>query len=425
MRPPASTPPRPIASRVRNPSLPRLAALTLTALTLVALAAVIFGARSLTNDLRAQSDQRSLGDTTDAAVSGARFSLVDFELQSVLNRWLGDLGAFFTGSDESGDRADSAVQRYFDLRVDLSDARAAGRSPESIVALQAQRDAIENQVERILEDRVGREFRALGFSRPLPLFDGQDILWPPVDVELTSPPRVLTVSPRDDIRIARSVLLDPDLSLDEIERIEAAVEADGRWSALVDTIGGLGAYPAIVRDTRSYASTVDTIAHEWTHNYLFFYPLGFHFFDNRDLRTINETVANMVAAEVAHAVLIASPAVQPRSLPALDRTESDAILFQLRRDVDDLIADGRIEQAEALMESTRRELVAIGRNFRRINQAFFAANGVYADTPASSSPIGPLLRALRDDAGSLTAFIAVVREVDSLADLESAVAKRP
>ena len=396
---------------------------------LAATLAVVFGVLALgagplvQSAESAQSGPRSLAETTNAAVSGNRFSLVDFELRSVLNRWLGDVGAFLAGRDESGAAADATVQRYFDLRADLSDARAAGRSPETLAALQAQRDDLENRVERILEDRVARQLRAFGFSRPLPLFSGQDVLWPPVDIELTSPPRVLTVSPRDEIRIARSVLLDPDLTLAEIERIEADVEASGRWSALVETIGGLGTYPVIVRDTRSYASTVDTIAHEWTHNYLFFYPLGFHFFDNRELRTINETVANMFAAEIAPAVLRAYPAVQPRVLSRQDRTESDAILFQLRRDVDDLLTDGRVVEAEALMESTRLQLAAIGRDFRRINQAFFAANGVYADTAASSSPIGPLLRRLRDDAGSLQAFIAVVRELKSLSDLEAAAAR--
>ena len=406
------------SSYSRRPSQAALA--VLLALTLAAAAAIVLGTLSLSADLRAQSDRASLTDTTAAAVSGNRFSLIDFELQSVLNRWLGNVGAVFTGGDQTGAAADASLQRYFDLRADLADARAAGGTPETIAALESARNRIENRVERILEDRVGAQLRAAGFSRPLPLFDDQDILWPPVDIELTSPPRVLTVSPRDEIRIARSVLLDPSLSLAEINRIEAEVEADGHWSALVESIGGLGAYPAIVRDTRSYPSTVDTIAHEWSHNYLFFYPLGFHFFDNRDLRTINETVANIIGAEIAVAVLRASPTVQPRGLPAQDRTESDAILFQLRRDVDDLLAAGQIEQAEALMESTRRQLAAGGRNFRRINQAFFAANGVYADTAASSSPIGPLLRSLRDDAGSLGAFVAVVRQIDSLAELEAA-----
>lgn len=394
----------------------------LIVLAAAAVGVVVLGTLTLASALGAQSEGRSLEATTDDAVAGSRFSLVDFETASVFNRWLGDVGAFLTGRDEGGAAADAVVERYFDLRVEIAEARAAGAGDEAVTGLEAERDELENRVERILEERVATQMRAFGFSRPLPLFDGQEILWPPVDVELTSPPRVLTISPREEIRIARSVLLDPELSSAEVERIEAAVEADGRWSALVETIGGLGAYPAIVRDSRSYASTVDTIAHEWAHNYLFFYPLGFRVFEGRTLRTINETVANMIAGEIAGAVLAAYPAVQPRGLPAIDREASDALLFQLRVDVDGLLAEGRIVEAEALMEAQRLEIVALGRDFRRINQAFFAANGVYADTPASSSPIGPLLRDLRAAAGSLEAFVGIVREVESLGDLEAAMA---
>ena len=215
------------------------------------------------------------------------------------------------------------------------------------------------------------------------------------------------------------MLLDPDLSSDDVRAIESAIEADGRYSALVDTIGGVAAYPAIVRDTRSYPSTVDTIAHEWVHHYLFFYPLGLAFFDNNDLRTINETVADIVANELAADVLAAFPQVQRSSPAPPDRSESDAILHRLRIDVDALLAEGEIVQAEQRMETVRQELVGLGRNFRRINQAFFAFNGVYGDTPASSSPIGPLLATFRADSPTLIDFIAAVRDIDTLAELRA------
>ncbi len=405
------------SSRPRWWPLALLAALALAALSAVSVGPTQLGANQI-------GGGPSLSDTVDGAVAGNRFSLLDFEVQSVFNRWLGRVGDFVQGRGGAGDDAD--LQRFFDLRAEIDARTAAGAAPpapgaplaEEAAALSAERAGLRNSAERILEDRVGDAFRQAGFSRPLPLFDAQDILWPPVDVELTQPPRVLTVSPRAEIRIARSVLLDPHLTPAEIAAMEASIEAGGRWSAHVETIGGVGAYPAIVRDARSYPATVDTIAHEWTHNYLFFYPLGFHFFDGEDLRTINETVANMVGAEIAAGVLARFPALPPRGLPALDRTESDALLFQLRRDVDALLAQGRINDAEALMEEVRLQLVALGRNFRRINQAFFAANGVYADTPASSSPIGPLLRQLRDGSPTLLDFVAAVRQVDSLAELE-------
>ena len=388
-----------------------LAVLVLASLSAVSLSATQVGAGQITSGT-------SVSDTVDDAVAGNRFSLLDFEMNSIFNRWLGEVGSFVKGRADTGREANADLQRFFALRIEIAASRAAGASAEQVAALNAQHASLVNRAERILEARVGTALRARGLVRPLPLFDGQDILWPPVDVELTRPPHVLTVSPRDEIRIARSILLDPRITLTQMEEIEYRIEVSGRWSAIVQAIGGIGAYPAIVREARSYPSIVDTIAHEWIHNYLFFYPLGFNFFESRDLRTINETVASMVAAEIAADVLATFPAVQSSSLPTFDRRGSDALLFQLRRDVDVLLEQDRIEEAEALMEEVRLQLLTLDRNFRRINQSFFAANGVYADTPASSSPIGPLLRRLRDGSSSLQDFVSVVREVDSRAELE-------
>ena len=224
------------------------------------------------------------------------------------------------------------------------------------------------------------------------------------------------------------VLLEADLAPEEIVAIEAALEASGEYSALVDTIGGVAAFPAIVRATRTYTSLVDTITHEWVHHYLFFYPLGRAFFDSTNLRTINETVANMVADEIMPLILAAYPLVEARSpsrlpspsTPATStRAQTDALLFDLRREVDALLDRGDIDIAERRMEEVRLQLEDLGRNIRRINQAFFAFNGVYADRPESSSPIGPILRDLRAQSLSLIAFMQAVRGVTTPAGLEA------
>ena len=209
----------------------------------------------------------SLAATVDAAVEGKRFSLTDFELQSIFNKWLGEVGAFVTGRRDSGADADRLVTRYFSLRTEIATLEADGaRERTEIAELRRERDLLENRAERILESRVADALRSAGIVRTLPLFGGQDLLWPPVDIELTQPPRLLAISPRDEIRLVRDILLDPDLSLAEIVAIEQLVEADGRWSALVDAVGGVAAYPAIVRDSRSYESSINTIAHEWVHH---------------------------------------------------------------------------------------------------------------------------------------------------------------
>ncbi len=377
---------------------------------------------SMLGTVGAGATQGGLPLTTivDTAVEGQRFSLTDFELRSVFNKWLSEVGVFVTRRGDAGSAADQLVTRYFSLGAQIGALEADGASdPAEIADLRREWLRLENRTERILENRVADALRSAGIVRALPLFTGQDLLWPPVDIELTQPPRLLVISPRNEIRLVRDTLLDPDLSLEEIEMIEQQVEADGRWSALVDSIGGVAAYPAMVRDSRSYGSSINTIVHEWVHHYLFFFPLGWAFFRSNDLRTINETVADIVADEIDDLVFAASPSVRPVERRNLDRSESDQILFQLRLDVGRLLIAGEVDEAERLMDETRMELNALGRDLRRINQAFFAFNGVYATSAASSSPIGPLLRELRASVPNLAEFLVQVRGVTGQHELEA------
>ena len=60
-----------------------------------------------------------------------------------------------------------------------------------------------------------------------------------------------------------------------------------------------------------------------------------------------------------------------------------------QRDLEGLLAQGKIEEAEAYMEERRRFLAANGHFIRKINQAFFAFHGSYATSPASISPGHP------------------------------------
>ena len=404
---------RPVLARSAR-GLP-LAALTLA--TAAAIAIVTVGATT--------QSSRSLNDTIAGATSGERFSVERFEAEHVLTGLFGEVGAFVRGHRDRGEDGDRVLERYFALSAEITALqRSAAPDPDALAALRAQRRNLENRTERILERRIAGLFRNVGLSRPLPLFGAQEILWPPVAVELSRPPRVLAVSPRDEIRLLRTRLLAPDLSAEQVREIEAAVEADGRFSAFVDSIGGVATYPSIVIDTRSYRSTVNVAAHEWVHHYLYFYPLGASFFASDDLRTINETVADIVGDEIGALVFAAFPDVDaPPPAPAPDRSDSDAALNQLRRDADALLADGRVAEAEALMEEVRLELAAQhDRFFRRINQAFFAFNGLYGDRPQSVSPIGPMLRDLRGRADTLSDFIALAREIDSVEELEAAAA---
>ena len=65
------------------------------------------------------------------------------------------------------------------------------------------------------------------------------------------------------------------------------------------------------------------------------------------------------------------------------------------------------------MEQRRHLFVQRGYNIRRLNQAYFAFHGTYADSPGSVSPIGPQLDALFKKTGSLRAFVTVIEDVAS------------
>jgi hypothetical protein len=90
----------------------------------------------------------------------------------------------------------------------------------------------------------------------------------------------------------------------------------------------------------------------------------------------------------------------------------------LRREVEAMLAEGKVTEAEALMEERRQEFAARGYSLRKLNQAYFAFHGFYADSPGSIDPIGPKLQELLDRVQSPGRFILEVQGVTSRADLE-------
>lgn len=342
------------------------------------------------------------------ARSGDAFDFVRWERATVANKWLYAFGGPFRDDMD----ADEAIVRYFAL-----DDYSTDEARE-----------LENIVEAEIEGRVDKVIAELGIDGRLPL---PGSVFPPVDIELASSPRALVVSPRDYIERTSTDLLRPDLTLDDAVTLEQSVEENDMLSALVVSTGGVAAYPAVVKEGRSYAGTVSTAAHEWVHHYLTFYELGLRYNSSTDLRTINETLADIAGDEIAAIVIerfgdatksseppAASLATSPTepAAPAVDRNE---VLRELRFEVDELLADGEIEVAEARMEAVRLELCELGFCPRRINQAYFAWYGTYAARDDAVDPLGEQLRALREQFGSLEAFLTAIRGVGSRAEVEA------
>jgi hypothetical protein len=250
------------------------------------------------------------------------------------------------------------------------------------------------------------------------------LLLPPPSVEMTEPPRVLVVSPRDRVEVAQSILLRPDLTLADAEALEQEVDSLD-MSSLVVTIGGVATYPAIVPLQSKPLETLTTVAHEWLHGYLFFRPLGRAYFASYDARMLNETVADLGGRELGRQLAEAfglpaqlpEPAPQPGGRAAFDfRQEMRATRLQL----DALLAAGQVAQAEQYLARRRQDFVAAGFPIRKLNQAYFAFHGSYGDSPASVSPLDRQVRALRAASPDLGTFLRRVAEMTSPAEVAAA-----
>lgn len=282
--------------------------------------------------------------------------------------------------------------------------------------------------ESVLEEQVSAMLAEAGLTSA-----GQPVPRPLYHV---SPlPVALIVSPRNAIYQEENISLLADLPVDKQVALEEKIAREQHKSALVVAIGGVGIYPTMGMRSTNLPWIVDTLAHEWSHNYLSLHPLGINYATTPELRTINETVASIVGAEIGQMVmeryypemvLAARPPVSLLSsvdeMPGSEPSPFDfrAEMHETRLHVDTLLANGKIDEAEAYME-TRRELFwQNGYAIRKLNQAYFAFHGAYADTPggaAGEDPVGPAVRALREQSGSLEAFVERIRWVDSFDEL--------
>lgn len=359
-------------------------------------------------------DEAGPDDAAEAAAGRHGYNLVAWEIRHFPEKWLYKIQHLFAGSSE--DQSNRTLCEYFEAEERPSE--------------------IENEVEDVIEGRVTAILEDQDLALEPPLFTDLGLIFPPVDFEFDAPPRVLAVSPRDRIELRDSYLLTPGLSAEQITGIEHEAEAgnDGESgvSALVIRTGGLSSYPSVVFETAAYDSLIDTVFHEWLHSYLIFFPLGASYFGSDEARTLNESVANIAGKELARLYferygtleeicVNPQPAPQPSPSPAPDDFDFTAEMRALRREVEAMLADGRIEEAEALMSAKRDEFESKGVFIRRLNQAYFAFHGFYADTAASIDPIGPKLQTLLERTGSPGAFVRAASGITNRIGLDEAL----
>lgn len=300
--------------------------------------------------------------------------------------------------------------------------------------------------ESIIETQVASILRDEGFSI------GGEII-PPVSAHVTRPPMLLVVSPRDQIRydFATNVL---NLSADAMNTLEYQIDSSLAVSSLVVPIGGIGLYPTMVMETWSPVYLFSTVAHEWSHNYMLFFPIGWGYMSNPETRIINETTATVFGNEIGRKVIerfyadypsvIAQlpPLPQPRSSPQPDSPQPTPIatatpiprdpdeskpfdfgteLNRTRITVDFLLHFGLIDVAEGYMEARRREFAIYGIRLRKLNQAFFSFYGGYQGSSGQSAgggdPTGAAIENIRSNSPTIKAWLEAMRGITTRAEL--------
>jgi len=291
-------------------------------------------------------------------------------------------------------------------------------------------------VEQTIARQVTQTLAELGVTSPFG-DNWFNLPFPPVHFKLEKPLYELIISPRHKIQRAQSLTLKPDISGPQIEEVESSVNKLN-VSALVVQIGGLGAtYPSFVMDNSDLRFTIETAAHEWLHQYLVFKPLGFRYAldllgisKNYEIGTINETVASIFGREVGALIYdryysqYKNPSENVRvSPPVSPGFDFHGAMRGIRRTVDDYLARGQVDTAEQYMNEMQQLLATNGYYIRKLNQAYFAFYGTYADGPTSIDPIGEHIRLLRKHSASIKDFIAAAAALTSSADLSQKVAQ--
>jgi hypothetical protein len=306
------------------------------------------------------------------------------------------------------------VQGYLTRQAQANALERAGQPVPA--ALQQELAEMRPVAELILALQVAEALAQEGIYGPLDRHLRLPVTFPPVWFVFEPPPHLLVVSPRDRIEPIYQVMLEPEMDLATMEAIEAEIEALG-LSPLVTEIGGFGAtYPAVVSTRSSLPHAIETVAEEWLHQYLAFTPVGWRYIlhllrlrPDYEIAQINESAATIVHEEIAERVLAERYGIAPAPESAApaddDGFDFRAFMRETRVQAEALLAQGQIEEAEAYMEARRQALVAEGYRIRKLNQAYFAFYGTYADAPGAITPIGAELRALRAQAPSLSAFL--------------------
>ena len=384
----------------------------------------------------------SFGEKLGAVVSPYQFSIVRWEVKSLSQ----EVGEFFSENDSASPGDSQAVVDYFAVMDKINAEQQtieaitsgvtggdAAAEFNKLAPLEQQRDILATKAENVLESQIRATLNSLGIYNPADSFLGLKSTFPPVKLRLQEPPKLLVVSPRDQIARLATITLDNNLGLQQITALESSV-SNLNVSALVVDLGGIATYPSFVANRYGLQFALSTAVEEWFHQYNFFRPLGFRYgleelgINEPDyIVTMNETLAGMVSDEVASVIYdkyyagFYPPQPASGSAGSTSGFNFNTFMHDTRIQVDAMLAQGQVTQAEDYMEQQRLILASHGYLIRKLNQAFFAFYGSYADQPGFEDPISDNLTTLRAQSSTLAAFVEKASSFTNPDELAQAV----
>ncbi|MCH7801408.1 MAG: hypothetical protein IIC24_07665, partial [Chloroflexi bacterium] len=301
------------------------------------------------------------------------YDIISWHFENFLSKWTHRVVRFMPWNGLTDIERQAMVAEYFDLAPRVRELKdqiqtvSSGSSSSSesklaeleqeLEAVRARRHELRPDVEEALEaaiSAVAKEQRlgAVG-----------DFIFPPVDIRLTEPPKVLITSPRDRIERTYDVLVDPHVRVEDREAMESRLLDSDDLSAVVLDIGGVATYPASLYNGGNLKGTLGMAAHEWLHHYLFFKPLGQNMFRSSEMQVLNETLADLAGREIGETAIRHFTTASAGSSPLIsvgnfadsrddESAKNDEFSFNremrvTRARVEELLALGMIDEAES------------------------------------------------------------------------------
>ena len=354
------------------------------------------------------------------------FSLMDWEIKNIFPKWIYLAKTYIKNDKSDPSQTITLLQKYLSLTKEKN---LYQHQLETENLSQTQRNVVKNNlkttisemqnlkpiVEELCERAMTKTIRLNGLKTKL------DSIFPPVDISLEPPPLILVISPRDKIQIEKSVFLSPDLSNAKKNSLENEILQKNNKSAYISNLSGLSTYPTLISNEYNSLEIFSTTAHEWLHLYWFFRPLGQNIFKSNEMRTLNETAADIAGRELGLQTYMNLNIKSDSPVKSNPSTSNKYPQFtkhmrETRIEVENMLRNNKIQEAEKYMEKRWWELSLAGYNLRKINQAYFALYGIYAESAGSISPIGYQLREFRALVPSTGDFVKEISQISSYSE---------